>query len=92
MADNPFLLPDGSMDILAVTNHSRRSDTPIEGEVITPADEKKKRVALAASAIEVMLSIPLMEDFIPRRLSVGILHIPEKEVKEINPLLIEKKD
>jgi len=38
MADNPFLLPDGTVDILAVTNHSKKSDTSIEGEIIGKDD------------------------------------------------------
>lgn len=62
----------------------------LEGEIITPADDAKQRTDRATDALDVLSAI----------YTSGFVELPpiwlggpsEKEVKEINPLLIEKKE
>jgi len=123
MADNPFLLPDGTVDILAVTNRSKRHNTPIEGEliskdpctglledfgkvverdltqrltpiegeVITPADEAKERSDNAAMIVEVGLAVLATGNYVALP-PIWDGSDVEKEVKDITALQIEKKD
>lgn len=124
MADNPFLRPDGTMDIFAIVTRSKRSEVPIEGEVVPPsareqglnfmlnamkevhrnprrpviegevitqADNDKRRADDATMIVDIGLAVLATGDYvaIPPVWQGGDV---EKEVRDITPLQIEKKD
>lgn len=85
---------DGTLDLYAIVQKAKRhpgSAEPIEGEVVTRADDDKRRADNAAMIVDIGLAVLATGDYIALPPVWGGVNA-EKEVRSITPLQIEKKD